>query len=42
MAFDEWPIEIAEFLGQKREATNELNGIALDQVLDRELVEEVR
>jgi hypothetical protein len=42
LAFEEWPPEIAEFLGKAREPMAEMNGITLDQVLDRELVEETR
>jgi hypothetical protein len=40
LAFEAWPAEIAEFLARPRQRTSPIKGIALDQVLDRELVEE--
>jgi hypothetical protein len=42
LAFEEWPEPIAAFLAQQREPVGELNGIGLDQILDQEMVEEVR
>jgi hypothetical protein len=42
LAFDEPPPEVAAFLAKKRKRTGEINGISLDQVLDRELVDKAR
>jgi hypothetical protein len=40
LEFEEWPSEIEKFLSTKRRAAGQLNGIGMDEVLDRELVEE--
>jgi hypothetical protein len=40
LAFDHWPEQIAAFLGATRQPTGQLEGVALDQILDRELVEQ--
>ncbi len=40
LAFPEWPSEIAAFLGSSRTKVEHLTGIGLDEVLDRELVEQ--
>lgn len=40
LAFEHWPEEIAAFLGATRQAAGRLEGIALDQILDHELVEQ--
>jgi hypothetical protein len=42
LAFEDWPAEVAAFLGNKRRAVGEMNGVGLDGVLDQELVEEGR
>jgi hypothetical protein len=39
---EEWPPEIAAFLGKKREDVGQLVGIGMDEVLDEEIVEEVK
>jgi hypothetical protein len=40
LCFAQWPKAVAEFLGRRRPAIVSLDGVSLDQVLDRELVEE--
>ncbi|HEV8377428.1 MAG TPA: hypothetical protein VGP99_01155 [Tepidisphaeraceae bacterium] len=40
MAFKEWPSDVAGFLGKKRKAVGELKGIGMDEILDREMVQE--
>lgn len=40
LAFPEWPSDLAAFLGKSRTPVETLTGIGLDQVLDREMVEE--
>jgi hypothetical protein len=40
LCFEEWPEAVAEFLGTTRQAITNIDGLSLDQVLDRELVEE--
>jgi hypothetical protein len=40
--FEQWPPEVEAFLRKKRKATKDGQGISLDGVLDRELVEEAR
>ena len=42
LEFEDWPPDLATFLNKKRKPAGELNGIGMDQVLDRELVEEAR
>jgi hypothetical protein len=39
LGFETWPPEIAAFLSQKREPVGQLDGIGLDQILDREMIE---
>jgi hypothetical protein len=39
--FEDWPAEVANFLGKKRRMV-EGEGVGLDEVLDREMVEEAR
>ena len=40
LAFDQWPSDLASFLGQPRTKVENLNGIGLDQILDQEMVEQ--
>jgi hypothetical protein len=40
LCFDKWPSEVSDFLGRPRAGITNIDGISLDQVLDRELVEE--
>jgi hypothetical protein len=40
LAFEGWPPEIAAFLAGRREPVGQLDGIGLDQILNREMVEE--
>jgi len=40
LAFEQWPPDVAEFLGRPRTKIENLNGIGMDQILDRELVEQ--
>lgn len=42
LEFEEWPPEIAAFLGRKRKDVGQLNGIGMDELLDREWVEEAK
>jgi hypothetical protein len=42
LEFEEWPPEIAAFLDRKRKAVGELKGVGMDEVLDEEIVEEVK
>src|SRR5258705_1472334 len=42
LAFKEWPREEAGFLGKKRKAVGKMKGIGMDEILDRELVEEAK
>lgn len=37
-----WPAQVTSFLQVTRKPVGTLNGVSLDQVLDRELVEEAR
>jgi hypothetical protein len=37
-----WPADVAPLLSIKRKAVGKLNGISLDEILDRELVEAAR
>ena len=39
LAFEEWPSDVAGFLGRKRRAMGEMKGVGMDEILDRELVE---
>ena len=39
LAFQEWPSDIAGFLGKRRKAIGKLKGVPMDDILDRELVE---
>jgi len=40
LAFEQWPPDLADFLGRARTKVENLNGIAMDQILDRELVQQ--
>jgi hypothetical protein len=39
LIFESWPPEIAASLNQQRNPLGQLNGIGLDQILDREMVD---
>jgi hypothetical protein len=40
LAFERWPPDVAEFLSRPRTEVGKLKGIGMDQILDRELVEQ--
>jgi hypothetical protein len=42
LAFEQWPPDLARFLGQPRTSVENLNGVGMDQILDEELVEQAR
>jgi len=42
MVFEDWPSEVAGFLAKKRKALGKMKGVGLDEILDRELVEEAK
>ena len=42
LMFEQWPREVAQFLAKKRKPVGRMNGVGMDEVLDRELVEEAR
>jgi len=42
MVFEDWPSEVAGFLAKKRKPMGEMKGLGLDEILDRELVEEAK
>jgi hypothetical protein len=39
LAFQEWPSEVAGFLGKKRKPIGKMKGIGMDDILDRELIQ---
>ena len=40
LEFEEWPPDVAAFLEKKRRPTGQMKGIGMDELLDRELVEQ--
>ena len=42
LEFEDWPSDVAEFLNRKRKPMKKLEGVGLDEVLDRELVDAAR
>ena len=42
LEFEDWPSDVEKFLTTQRRAVGKLNGIGMDEVLDRELVEKAR